>query len=133
MIVAAQSFGVAMARVGLADLVERLVRVAPGLLLPCGIALPLLFALLCGSGFASTASLFGIFAGPAQELNLGLTVGGMVSMGAAAGRTMSPVAAVVLMCGSLTGTEPLALTRRVVFPLLAGLGAVLLLPRLWPG
>jgi C4-dicarboxylate transporter len=42
---------------------------------------------------------------------------------AAAGRTMSPVAAVVLMA-KLTNTEPLAVVRRVALPLLAGIAAV---------
>jgi DcuC family C4-dicarboxylate transporter len=53
-------------------------------------------------------------------------VGAVVSLSAAAGRTMSPVAAVTLMCAALTGTDPLALVRRVALPLLAGILAVLL-------
>jgi hypothetical protein len=39
---------------------------------------------------------------------------------------MSPVAAVVLMSASLTGTEPLALVRRVALPLLAGTAVVVI-------
>jgi DcuC family C4-dicarboxylate transporter len=48
-----------------------------------------------------------------------------VSIAAAAGRTMSPVAAVTLMSASLTGTNPLTLVRRVTVPLLLGLVVVL--------
>jgi DcuC family C4-dicarboxylate transporter len=93
---------------------------------PCALLLPLLFALMCGSGYAATQSLYGIFLGPAQQHQLDpLLIGTFVSMGAAAGRTMSPVAAVALMCGTLSGSDPLVLVRKVAVPLLAGLLAVL--------
>ena len=52
------------------------------------------------------------------------TLGLVVALAAAAGRTMSPVAAVVLMCASLTGASPVALARRVAPPLLVGIVAV---------
>jgi DcuC family C4-dicarboxylate transporter len=87
-----------------------------------GGVLPLGFALLCGSGMASTQSLFGFFAGPAvaQGQDPAL-VGAVVSLASAAGRTMSPVAAVVLMCATLTNTNPFDLMRRLVVPLLFGI------------
>ena len=56
-----------------------------------------------------------------------MAVGALVSVGSAAGRTMSPVAAVVLMCGTLTGTNPFTLAKRVAVPLLAGITVVVLL------
>ena len=52
---------------------------------------------------------------------------GQVSLGSAAGRTMSPVAAVTLMCGLLTGTNPFTLAKRVAVPLLVGVVVVVLL------
>jgi DcuC family C4-dicarboxylate transporter len=55
-----------------------------------------------------------------------LLVGAVVSLSAAAGRTMSPVAAVVLMCAALTETSPGDLVRRVALPLAAGVLALLL-------
>jgi DcuC family C4-dicarboxylate transporter len=53
-------------------------------------------------------------------------VGAVVSLSAAAGRTMSPVAAVVLMCATLTETSAGELVRRVALPLAAGVLALLL-------
>jgi C4-dicarboxylate transporter, DcuC family len=50
-----------------------------------------------------------------------------VSLGAAAGRTMSPVAAVVLMSAKLTGTDSFRLAKRVAGPLLVSLTVVILL------
>jgi len=40
---------------------------------------------------------------------------------------MSPVAAVTLMCGTLTGTNPFTLAKRVAVPLLAGIAVVIAL------
>ena len=40
---------------------------------------------------------------------------------------MSPVAAVTLMCSTLTGTNPFTLAKRVALPLLAGIGVVVIL------
>jgi C4-dicarboxylate transporter len=51
-------------------------------------------------------------------------VGSVISIGAAAGRTMSLVAAVTLMCASLTKTNPIDLVRRVAVPLLAAVVVV---------
>ena len=83
---------------------------------------PCAFAFVCGSGMASTQSLYGFFHGPAEALQQNpLDVGAMVSVGSAAGRTMSPVAAVTLMCATLTGTNPFTLAKRVAVPLLAGI------------
>src|SRR5439155_1662309 len=55
-----------------------------------------------------------------------IRVCGVVSISAAAGRTMSPVSAVALMCGSLTATSSLDLCKRVALPLLAGVVTVIL-------
>jgi C4-dicarboxylate transporter, DcuC family len=127
-IIAATCLGKGVEVIGLANWLGSLIEWQPGLLYPCAIGVPLLFACLCGSGFASTGSLFGFFVEPARNLQIDpVAVGAYVSIGAAAGRTMSPVAAVVLLCASLTGAEPLALVRRVAVPLLAGLLAVLVL------
>jgi C4-dicarboxylate transporter, DcuC family len=127
LIVAATCFGEGVKLVGLAALLGDVIGQAPGLLVPFAGALPLAFAVVCGSGFASTQSLFSFFVDPAKGLGIDpVAVGAVVSLASAAGRTMSPVAAVVLMCGSMTGAEPLALTRRVAGPLLIGVAAVVL-------
>jgi DcuC family C4-dicarboxylate transporter len=89
--------------------------------------MPLGFAWLAGSGMASTQSLYKFFVGPARALSEDpVQVGAVVSLSAAAGRTMSPVAAVTLMCAELAGADPLALVRRVAVPLVVGTLAVLL-------
>ena len=62
-----------------------------------------------------------IFAQPAFAQGLEVPrVGSVVALGAAAGRTMSPVAAVNLMCAQLTQTQPAALMRRVAVPCILG-------------
>jgi DcuC family C4-dicarboxylate transporter len=77
---------------------------------------------------ASTQSLYSFFHAPAVALGQDpVSVGALVSLGSAAGRTMSPVSAVVLMCGTLTGTNPFVLVKRVAGPLLVGVTVVVLL------
>ena len=126
LIVAANCFGAAVRESGLAAELGRLIESNPRLMDPLAALVPLAFAALGGSGMASTQSLYGFFYSPAMALGLDPTsVGALVSVGSAAGRTMSPVAAVVLMCASLTGTRPIDLVKRVAVPLLIGIVAVL--------
>jgi DcuC family C4-dicarboxylate transporter len=125
LIVVANCFGKGVEMTGLAAHLGQLIDRLPGFLMPLAGFLSLGFAALCGSGMAATQSLFGFFVPPARALGVDpVAVGAVVSLGAAAGRTMSPVAAVTLMCANLTGTEPVALGRRVAGPLLAGVFAV---------
>ncbi|VTR93968.1 c4-dicarboxylate transporter : C4-dicarboxylate transporter OS=Nodularia spumigena CCY9414 GN=N9414_15717 PE=4 SV=1: DcuC: DcuC [Gemmata massiliana] len=128
LIVIANCFGEAIKAAGLAEALGTLIKSAPGLMQPLAALVPLVFAAICGSGMASTQSLYGFFHGPAEALGLDpVAVGAMVSLGSAAGRTMSPVAAVVLMCATLTGTNPFTLVKRVAVPLLVGIAIVVLL------
>jgi DcuC family C4-dicarboxylate transporter len=128
LIVAASCFGAAIRESGLATELGRLIESNPRLMDPLAVFVPLAFAALGGSGMASTQSLYGFFYDPAVALGLDPTaVGALVSVGSAAGRTMSPVAAVVLMCASLTGTRPIELVKRVAAPLLIGVVVVLVL------
>jgi DcuC family C4-dicarboxylate transporter len=125
LIVIANCFGVAIREVGLAEHLGRFIASYPGMMRPLAAFVPLAFAAVSGSGMASTQSLFGFFYGPAVTLGLDPSdVGALVSVGAAAGRTLSPVAAVVLMCGNLTGASPLELVKRVGPPLVASLALV---------
>jgi DcuC family C4-dicarboxylate transporter len=127
LIVAATCFGEGVAAIGLAALVGDLMRQLPWLLLPASGALPLGFAVLCGSGMATTQSLFKFFAEPALHLGIDpALVGAVMSLAAAAGRTISPVAAVGLMCAAMAGAEPLAMVRRLLLPVLAGVTAVVI-------
>jgi C4-dicarboxylate transporter, DcuC family len=126
-IVAADCFGEGIRQIGLARLLGDLIAGRPGLLLPAAGALPLGFGALSGSGMAATNSLFGFFVEPAVRTGTDPAhVGAVVSLAAASGRTMSPVAAVTFMCAELTKTSPVQLSRRVAGPLLLGALAMLL-------
>ena len=128
LIVAAVCFGKAVDQIGLAALIGDVIQHTPGLLHPAAGLVPLGFAALSGSGMAATQSLYGFYVEPAAALGADpKAVGALVSVGAAAGRTMSPVAAVALMCGKLTGTTSFELARRVAPPLLISLAVVIVL------
>jgi C4-dicarboxylate transporter, DcuC family len=127
LIVAAACFGKGVEGIGVKDVLGRLIGAQPRLLLPAAGLLPLGFAAVCGSGMATTQALFGFFIEPAAGAGIDpLLVGSVVAILASAGRTMSPVAAIVLMSSSMTETEPLTLVRRVVLPLLCGGVAVVI-------
>jgi DcuC family C4-dicarboxylate transporter len=126
LIVAASCFGEGVKLIGLAELLGRSLEAWPSMLTPAAIVLPMTFALVCGSGMATTQSLYGFFVEPARFVHYDpLRLGAVVSLSSAAGRTMSPVAAVTLMCASLAEVSPIQLVRRLVIPLLAGLLALL--------
>ncbi len=128
LIVTANCFGKGIEQAGLAEQLGGLITSRPGLLHPLAGAVPCAFAFLCGSGMATTQSLYGFFYTPAVELGQDpVSVGALVSVAAAAGRTMSPVAAVTLMCATLTGAKPFDLVKRVAPPLVAGLATAIVL------
>jgi DcuC family C4-dicarboxylate transporter len=125
LIVVASAFGAGVRQIGLAGQLGSVILAAPGLMLPLAALVTLMFAWLCGSGMAATQSLFDSFAAPALQLGIDPAhAGAVVSLSAAAGRTMSPVAAVTLMCARLTETSPVELMKRVAIPLLAAVAAM---------
>jgi len=127
LIVTATCFGEAVKLIGLAALLGDVIQAFPVLLMPSAGLLPLGFAVLCGSGMASTQSLFNFFAKPALQLGIDpFLVGAIVSLASGAGRTMSPFAAVTLMCGTMTKSTPLHLAARVAPPLLAAVAVEVL-------
>ena len=128
LIVIANCFGEGIRVVGLADALGGFIKDNPNALHPLAAAVPWAFAWVCGSGMASTQSLFGFFVEPSANLQQDANaVGAMVAVGSAVGRTMSPVAAVTLMTATLTGENPLALVKRIAGPVMLALGAVVLL------
>jgi DcuC family C4-dicarboxylate transporter len=132
-IVCANCFGKGVEVSGLAEHLKSLIRATPGLLLPSAALFPLAFAWLCGSGMAATQSLIAFYIEPARHLGVEpLRVGAVVSLSASSGRTISPVAAVVLMSASLTDTQPLDLLRRASLPMLASTAAVVVAAMLLP-
>jgi DcuC family C4-dicarboxylate transporter len=125
LIVVGTCFGKAVELSGLANDLGELIKRFPGLLLPAAALLPLAFAALSGSGIGATNSLYGFFVEPCRALDVDpVVVGALVSLGSAAGRTMSAVAAVALMCASLTQTTSFVLVRLVALPLLTGIAVV---------
>lgn len=126
-IVAATCFGKGVELAGVDLLLKDTLTAMPQLLLPLAALMPAAFAWVCGSGMASTQSLYGLFDGPAAEQGADpLHVGALVSLAAATGRTLSPVAAVVLLSSTMTGASPLAIVNRLWLPLLAGLTAAVI-------
>jgi DcuC family C4-dicarboxylate transporter len=132
LIVAAACFGEGIKLLGLAAYLKDVFVAAPHSLLPAAGGLSLAFACLSGSGMATTQALFEFFAKPAGDLGIPPDlVGAVVSLAAAAGRTTSPVAAVTLMCATLTDSDPLHLVRRVALPALLGVAVVVVTAALW--
>ena len=130
-IVAASCFGEGVKGIGLDKVIGAFVTAQPGALLPLAGFVPLGFGVVSGSGMAATQTLAGFFIAPGHVMGLPPEhVGAVVAIGAAAGRTMSLVAAVTLMCASLTATPPERLARRVALPLLAGVAAAVIVAML---
>lgn len=126
LIVVANCFGEGITQIGIAESIGGFIHAWPDILIPSAGVLSLAFAALCGSGMATAQSLFGFFAEPALNLGVDPThVGAVVSLAAAAGRTMSPVAAVTLMCAKMTDTKPLELTKYVAIPLLISVAIII--------
>ena len=128
LIVVARCFGTGIEVTGLARALGDAIEGMPGLLTPAAGFIPLAFAALSGSGMAATQSLYESFARAAYRVGADpKDVGAVVAIGAAAGRTMSPVAASALMAAKLTGTNVFQLARRVAVPLLISWVVVILL------
>ena len=137
-IASASCFGRGVEMAGVPDLLHKVIEAVPGLLIPLAVLMPAGFSWMCGSGMASTQSLFGFFVAPANGLGVDpVRVGAVVAISGAGGRTLSPVAAVVLLASSMSADEPperatpLEITRRIAVPLLAGLAAVAIAAALW--
>jgi DcuC family C4-dicarboxylate transporter len=122
LIVAASCFGEGIKQIGLDKHLSKLIGIAPELLVPLATILPLCFGLLSGSGMAATQSVYPFFVEPIQAAGADpFHVGAVVAIGAAGGRTASPVAAVTFMASNMTDTNPFEIAKRVILPILAGL------------
>ncbi|HEV3144202.1 MAG TPA: C4-dicarboxylate transporter DcuC [Gemmataceae bacterium] len=128
LIVTATCFGEGIKLIGVNQVLGKLVAKHPAWLIPLAALVPLAFATLSGSGMAATQSVFQFYVEPSEQAGIDpFLVGAVVSIAAAVGRTISPVAAVTLMCAKMTETNPFALSKRVVVPALAGLAVVVAL------
>jgi len=122
LIVIAKCFSVGIQLSGIADVIGHLAEFLPILLLPLAAILPASLAFLSGSGIGATQGLYPLLADIAIKQGVDpIDVGVLACIGAAAGRTMSIVAAVTIMCSQLTESKPTQLSKRVALPLCAGL------------
>lgn len=126
LIVTATVFTEGIKASGLIDLLvasltgARLLAVALAIVLPWGLAR------VCGSGIAPAVAVMKALVPESNRLGLdALHLGAITSVAAHLGRTMSPAAAVVAMCATLSSTDRDELLRRVTPPLLAGLVVLL--------
>ena len=126
LIVIAKCFSEGIKLSGIADVIGHLANFFPILLLPLAVLLPAFLAFLSGSGIGATQGLYPLLADVAIKQGVDpIHVGVLACIGAAAGRTMSIVAAVTIMCSQLTDSKPVQLSRRVALPLCAGLLALI--------
>jgi C4-dicarboxylate transporter, DcuC family len=89
--------------------------------------LPFTLAGATGSGSGSGLAVMNILVPVAAKMNLDpVNIGALTAVAAQLGRTMSPVAAVVIMSATISQQTPLNLVKYVALPLLAGFLAVLI-------
>lgn len=121
LIASAACFAQGVLLAGIGDMIQTVLTEAPSLLIPAAGGLTFSLAFLCGSGIAASKGLFAVFAQSAIAHGVDpLDVGAIMAVCADAGRTMSPVAAVTLMCARLTGTRPVELFKRIAIPVAVG-------------
>lgn len=83
--------------------------------------LPFTLAGVTGSGSAPAIAVMNVLVPVAATMNLdSVQLGVLVAVAAQLGRTMSPVAAVVIMSSTISQQSPLNLVKFVAIPLLAG-------------
>lgn len=117
--ITAQCFGAGVAAVGLSAKLLEMAR-AFGFLALLAAGFPWALSLLSGSGSGPILTFAQTFLpglGPGDDA---VRLGALACFGGAFGRTMSPVAAVVVYCSGLVAVSPIALIRRLAPAILAG-------------
>lgn len=117
--ITAQCFGAGVAAVGLSAKLLEMAR-AFGFLAVLAAGFPWALSLLSGSGSGPILTFAQTFLpglGPADDA---VRLAALACFGGAFGRTMSPVAAVVVYCSGLVAVSPIALIRRLAPAILAG-------------
>jgi DcuC family C4-dicarboxylate transporter len=126
LIVPASTFAEGIRLSGLIAVVIRRIAGWPDLAMATGMIAPWCLATISGSGIAPAVAVMEFFVPAARTMGLDpVRLGTVSALGAHFGRTMSPVAAVVMVCSTLAGARPVELIRQVVPPLLVG-GVVLI-------
>jgi DcuC family C4-dicarboxylate transporter len=127
LIVVASCFAEGIRGIGFDQLIMKATHFFPAALLPTASIFASAFAFLSGSGYAATQGLFPIFAtavGDGAPLD---RLAAVTSLSAAAGRTISPVAAVVILSARLSDADERDLIRRVSIPLLVATATVVVI------
>lgn len=122
--ITAQCFGAGIAAIGLSEALLALLGLSPLLAPFFAATIPWILAVLTGSGSGSILAFGQSFLTRMQTEDLP-TLSAMACLAGAYGRTMSPVAAVVIYSAGLVGVMPLVLVRRLLPALLAGASVAL--------
>jgi DcuC family C4-dicarboxylate transporter len=127
LIVAASTFAEGIRLSGLIERIIPWLSGWPAAAIVMSTFVPWALAAISGTGIAPAVSVMEFFVPAAGEMGLEpVRLGTLAAMGAHFGRTMSPAAAVVMVCSRLTHTPPSTLIRGVTPPLFIG-GVVLVL------
>ncbi len=124
--ITAQCFGAGLAAVGLSKALVGLLGGSGLFARVLAVAFPWALATLSGSGSGPILTFAETFLAHLDTPRYDpVTLGTVACLAGAFGRTMSPVAAVVVYSAGLVGVSPIALVRRLVPALLAGAAAAL--------
>jgi DcuC family C4-dicarboxylate transporter len=133
-IAAAQMFAAGVSANGLIEAATRGLKDAPTLVTVASVVIPWAMAMVTGTAVGTAPLVINILLPIAMggasskeaATSVGLRAGALNAVAAQFGRTSSPVAPVVIMCGALSRTRPLDLVKRVLPPLIIG-GIVMLI------
>ncbi|WP_165222480.1 C4-dicarboxylate transporter DcuC [Aquisphaera insulae] len=133
LIVAASTFAEGIRLSGLIGLMIRGLVGSPRLTLVVATVAPWALAVASGTGIAPAVSIMEFFVPVCDSMGIDpVRLGTLASVGAHFGRTMSPAAAVVAMCGKLSGAPASRMIRLVAGPLALG-GTVMVIAALMNG
>jgi DcuC family C4-dicarboxylate transporter len=122
--ITAQCFGAGLAAIGVAEALLRLATETQ-MLGPLAAGFPWALSTLSGSGSGPVLAFAQTFLTQVDPSQDPTRLGALACLGGAFGRTMSPVAAVVVYTSGLVGVAPVPLVARVLPALLAGAAVAL--------
>jgi DcuC family C4-dicarboxylate transporter len=128
--ITAQCFGAGIAAIGVSEALLGLAGSTGSMALLAG-GFPWALATLSGSGSGPVLTFAQAFLSQVDERHDPVTLGAAACFAAAFGRTMSPVAAVVVYSAGLVGLSPLVLVRRVLPALLLGAAVTMTATLIW--
>ncbi len=127
LIVVASCFAEGVRGIGFDRLIMQAILFVPSALLPTASLFSSAFAFLSGSGYAATQGLFPIFATAVKDGAPLDRLAAVTSLSSAAGRTISPVAAVVILSARLSQADERDIIRSVSIPLLVATATVVVI------